>query len=162
MNKIPLPRLSSEERRRRAGEFILSGIVRGLSGRTILKILQEHGLGYRRGDFYRDLRMYKEALSLPEDLLNYPSRFVIDPELMPHVKTRIVIGKWMMRIEYTIKDSPIFERVGQRMFLMIRGEKPVSVGELREFIREKLVHGSRTVREDEEFDAIIRTIYVRE
>jgi len=42
--------------------FLESGVKQGLSGRKILSILREQGLGYRESTFYKDLRIIKSSL----------------------------------------------------------------------------------------------------
>jgi hypothetical protein len=46
---------------RLAQSFIISGIMKGLSGNQILKALREQGLGYRTSEFYRDYQYWRQA-----------------------------------------------------------------------------------------------------
>ena len=44
-------------------KWLTSGIKQGLSGNSILKALQDEGLGYRRTNFLSDMRILKDAES---------------------------------------------------------------------------------------------------
>ncbi|MEM3146416.1 MAG: hypothetical protein QXY94_02590 [Archaeoglobaceae archaeon] len=53
---------------RLAQSFIVKGILQGLTGAEIYRLLREEGLGYRRQEFYRDYNYWKEVVRESEEM----------------------------------------------------------------------------------------------
>lgn len=66
---------------RRALSFILKGLEEGLSGKKIIELLREHGLGYRLSDFYNDLRILKGEMKRWDTMKYVPKDKVISEKL---------------------------------------------------------------------------------
>ncbi|MEM2506957.1 MAG: hypothetical protein QXF61_07950 [Nitrososphaeria archaeon] len=66
---------------KKAYHFILRGLTEGLSGTEILKILREHGLGYRLSNFYNDLRILKGETTKWDTIKYVPRDKVISDKL---------------------------------------------------------------------------------
>lgn len=53
---------------RLAQSFIVKGILEGLTGADIYRMLRDEGLGYRKQEFYRDYNYWKEAIKEAEEM----------------------------------------------------------------------------------------------
>lgn len=89
----------------RAGQrvyhFLIEGLKQGLSGTEIMKILREHGLGYRLTDFYNDLRILRGEMMRWDTMKYVPREKVITERLYTPTTTPLPSRfSTVMRVEY--------------------------------------------------------------
>jgi hypothetical protein len=90
--------------RSQLGSLVSQGLSEGLSGRTMLSVLQENGLGVRRGDFYDLLGEVRAAQSMGETWSSLPLDLVPD-ESVATVWTGGATNTYLYRVRMYIREG---------------------------------------------------------
>jgi len=120
---------------KRVINYLLKGIQEGLSGTEIMRILREHGLGYRLSDFYNDLRILKGETMKWETMKYVPKEKVISERLYtPTLKAGE--RKFLTVFEAIVYDPLTGERF--TTYVSVGHDAPMKRAELEEEARELL------------------------
>ncbi|MEM1726592.1 MAG: hypothetical protein QXH85_05690 [Candidatus Bathyarchaeia archaeon] len=120
---------------KRVFNYLIKGIQEGLSGTEIMRVLREHGLGYRLSDFYNDLRILKGE-TLKWDTMKYVPRDKMISERLYTPTLRGGERKFLTVFEATVYDPSTGERF--TTYVSVGHDTPMRRIELEEEARELL------------------------
>jgi len=114
---------------------LISGAVRrGLSASRTLLLLQQHGMGYRREDFYRDFRRIAASL---EDWsgMKYIRRDRIIPEEWYKVASHELKAPLLTKFEVIVRDKRTGEILPEPRYITIGHSTLRRRGDLEEMVK---------------------------
>lgn len=136
---------------KKAYHFILRGLTEGLSGTEIMKILREHGLGYRLSDFYNDLRILKGESIKWDSMKFVPRDKVISDRL--YTPTELVsLNKYVTICEVEYIDTLTGEK--KKSYVAVGHDAPLRRRDIEELAEETINYSPLQYLETEVYKII--------